>query len=208
MKKFTTIKTGVLLSSALLLGTMAVSAQMMDRGTEAHTNGEKGYRGTMKGNHGTERSERSERGDGDREGDFAGDMGQGMMLGMNMNMGGIVGQVSSVSGSLFTVMARAMGNASTGAVPYTVDASQAVFMKNRATTTASALLVGDRVFVSGNATGTAIAAKYVTIMGTSTPMTNGGERGRGMMGNNGGGVMHEGARPFSGRNEDTGFLEE
>ena len=78
------------------------------------------------------------------------------------NMGpGIFGIVASVSGNTLTVNGRAPGMMAQGTTTYTVNATNATVFKNNATSTISAVLVGDTVSVRGTVTGTSVVATSI-----------------------------------------------
>lgn len=94
---------------------------------------------------------------------------------------GTVGTITSINGSVFTLLGRY--GTTTGTTTYSVNATNAIIVKNNATTTISALVVGDRADVVGAVTGTNIVATkvYVGMMkgwddkkGTTTPMQGNG----------------------------------
>jgi hypothetical protein len=91
--------------------------------------------------------------------------GLGMMK-KGMGERGMIGTVASVNGTSFTISVKARpqkGAPTTTAtsLTYTVDATKATIMKAGATSTASAITVGDTVMVLGPVTGTTIAAVRV-----------------------------------------------
>ncbi len=107
-----------------------------------------------------------------------------------------VGSVTSVNGTTLTVTSRAfVRSASNGTAPatppaspavttYTVNASNATVMKNNATSTVSAIAVGDMVVIQGTVSGTNITATSIRdgmMMrpGGMKPGTPGGASGSG-----------------------------
>ena len=93
--------------------------------------------------------------------------GLGMMLGRSM-MGrlAVVGTVYAVNGSNITVNSKIgprmnLDNTASTSTTYVVDASNAVIMKNNATTTVSNILVGDIVAVQGTINGSNIVATKI-----------------------------------------------
>jgi hypothetical protein len=103
---------------------------------------------------------------------------------------GIFGSVTAVNGTTLTVTGRGFAS-STAQTVYTVDATNATVVKDRATSTVSAIVVGDNVMVAGTINGTSVAATKIFdgVMGmmgrpgnrreggfkdgTSTPMSSG-----------------------------------
>ena len=79
----------------------------------------------------------------------------------------VVGTVSAVSGKTLTVTSKSMmkpkNSTSTTPAPviYTVDASSASVNKNNATSSVSAIAVGDTVMIQGTITGTNVVAKTI-----------------------------------------------
>ncbi len=84
---------------------------------------------------------------------------------------GVFGTVSSVSGTTLTVTARSFvrpnatnsgsANTNSAGTVYTVDASNAIVMKGNATSTLSAVAVGDTVMVQGTVSGTSVTATEI-----------------------------------------------
>lgn len=93
----------------------------------------------------------------------------GMMGGMGaMDHQGVFGTVASISGSTLTVTSRAMGGHDNdtdsdngSATTYTVNAASATIMKNGATSSLSAIAVGDTVMVQGTVSGSAVTATKI-----------------------------------------------
>ncbi len=77
--------------------------------------------------------------------------------GPDMNHGGIAGKVTAVSGSTITVS----GKKGPTTVTYSVNAANAVVTKNGATSTVSAIAVGDEVKIEGKVSGTAVTATRI-----------------------------------------------
>ena len=77
----------------------------------------------------------------------------------------VVGQVASVNGTTLTVTSKGFGKNTSTAAPaattYTVDASNAAVMKANATSSVSAITVGDTVMVQGTVSGTNVAATKI-----------------------------------------------
>jgi hypothetical protein len=73
---------------------------------------------------------------------------------------GVFGTVSAVSGSTLTITSKGFGQSATTQT-YTVDASSATVMKDNATSTLSAVAVGDTVMVAGTVSGTNVAATMI-----------------------------------------------
>jgi co-chaperonin GroES (HSP10) len=75
---------------------------------------------------------------------------------------GVMGTVSAISGSTFTVSGRGLGrNAASSTETYTVNAASARVVKNGSTSSVSAIAVGDKVFVRGTVSGTNVAATLI-----------------------------------------------
>ncbi len=104
--------------------------------------------------------------------------GKGMMQGRGNARGGLnmvkpvaVGQVTAISGSTITITSRGLGlgekRKATSTAPtsvsttYTIDASNAVVLKNNATSSVSNIAVGDNVMVQGTLSGTNITATTI-----------------------------------------------
>jgi hypothetical protein len=94
------------------------------------------------------------------------------------------GKVTAVNGTSFTIesitVRRDAKNktVATSTVSFTVDASKAPVLKNKATTTVSSIVVGDAVIVKGKVSGTAIVAKAIIDVGTQgMPMRPGMMKG-------------------------------
>jgi len=74
---------------------------------------------------------------------------------------GVVGTVSSVSGNMLIVSGRTGFGTTTPAVTFTVDATNSTVRKNNATSTVSAIVAGDTVFVQGTVSGTNVTATSI-----------------------------------------------
>src|ERR1700690_195591 len=85
----------------------------------------------------------------------------GMWGGMKGRMPGVFGTVSAVSGTSLTVTSKAGPNGTPAAATYTVDASSATVMKAGASSSVSAVTVGDTVMVQGTVNGTSVTAKTI-----------------------------------------------
>jgi hypothetical protein len=85
----------------------------------------------------------------------------------------IGGTVSAVSGSTLTV------KTANGGVTYTVDAASAIVVKGNATSTVSAITVGDRVVVQGSVSGTSVSAYSVSDSGVAPAASTTGPKGMG-----------------------------
>lgn len=105
---------------------------------------------------------------------------------------GVFGTVASVSGNTLTVTSTGrMGfrASTTPTTTYTVDATNAVVMKNNATSSVSSIVVGDMVSVQGTVTGTNVVATKINdglVRGKGTPgqpNPNGGQNLSGIVGN-------------------------
>jgi hypothetical protein len=73
---------------------------------------------------------------------------------------GIFGTVSAINGNILTVVGRGPGT-NQASTTYTVDATNSTVVKNNATTTISAVLVGDTVSVRGTVSGTNVTATSI-----------------------------------------------
>ncbi len=106
-----------------------------------------------------------------------GQRGEGMPGGMQMKPG-VIGTVSGVNGNSITVTGRTGFGPASASTTYTVDATNAMVYKNNATSSVSAIVVGDKVAVQGTVTGTSVAATQIRdgVMGHG---------GMGMMGGQG-----------------------
>lgn len=71
----------------------------------------------------------------------------------------ILGIVTSVNGS--TIMVDGKMGTSTATTTYTVDTTNAKIFKDKATTTVSAILTGDKVLVEGTVSGTSVTANFI-----------------------------------------------
>lgn len=79
-------------------------------------------------------------------------------IGMRMAPKNIVfGSVTALNGNIITVNIKRATTTTT----YSVDATNAVVIKNRATTTVSAILVGDTIVAQGTVTGTSVVAAHI-----------------------------------------------
>ena len=87
----------------------------------------------------------------------------GMRRGMGMMVGkpAVVGTVSAVSGTTLTISGRQGFSTSTPAATFTVDASNATVRKGNATSTVSAIAVGDTVAIVGTVSGSNITATMI-----------------------------------------------
>lgn len=74
-------------------------------------------------------------------------------------MGGVTGKVTSITGTTFTVSGHNGMNSAT--TTFSVDASGAKVFKNQATSTVSAIAVGDMIVVQGPVSGTNVTAKMI-----------------------------------------------
>ena len=107
--------------------------------------------------------------------------GPGGMRGPGSMKPGVFGTVSAVNGSTITVNGRQGFGSTAATVSYTVDASNAVVMKNNATSSVSSIAVGDSIFAQGTVTGTNVAATSIRdgVMGMNG-MRGLGKNGQGM----------------------------
>jgi hypothetical protein len=97
----------------------------------------------------------------------------------------IGGAITAISGTTLTVNAKA-------GINYSVDASGAVVKKGNATSTVSAITVGDNVVVQGTVNGTSVVASSVMDSGAPKTTTSGTAKGGmgGFMGAIGGFFQH------------------
>ncbi len=79
----------------------------------------------------------------------------------NMMRPSVVGTVSAISGTTLTVSGRQGFGSTSATVTFTVDASNAVVMKNNATTTVSSIATGDTIAVQGTVSGTNVTATTI-----------------------------------------------
>lgn len=100
---------------------------------------------------------------------------------------GVAGIVSAISGNTISVIGR-MGT-STATTTYAVDATNAKFYKDKATTTIASIVVGDKVLVEGTVSGTSVTATAIydgklplngKALGAQAEIANG--EGKGFMG--------------------------
>ena len=154
-KKFITVATGLVLAASVAVPAFA---QVGNPGSSQGS----GARGQGNGTQAP----------GHQAGRQGGDNGNGMMN------RGVVGTVSAISGSTITLSGRQGFASTTTMTTYTVNASSAVVRKGNATSTVSAIAVGDKVMVQGTVTGTSVTAKVI-IDGVYNQMMG----GRGQNGN-------------------------
>lgn len=116
-------------------------------------------------------------------------MGGGTPGGVNgMNRGGtmkpgVFGTVTAVNGNTITINGRqGFGPTATATTTYTVDATNATVKKNNATSTVSAIAIGDTIFAQGTITGTNVVA---TTIRDGVMMGARGQGGPGMNGKGG-----------------------
>jgi hypothetical protein len=81
-------------------------------------------------------------------------------MGMMHRMPGVFGTVSAISGSTLTLSSKGFGKSATATI-YSVDASGATVMKDNATSTLSAIAVGDMVMAQGTVSGTSVTATMI-----------------------------------------------
>jgi hypothetical protein len=74
---------------------------------------------------------------------------------------GIVGTVAGISGNTLTVTSTRKNGTTNTTTTYTVDASNAVVIKNNATSTISDLVVGDTITARGTLSGTSLTATSI-----------------------------------------------
>jgi len=104
----------------------------------------------------------SQTGQQDSQGSWQG-RGPGMMNGKPGMAGahpGVFGLVTAVNGNTITVGSHGFG-ATAATTTYTVNAANATVLKNNATSTVSAIAVGDRIVVQGTVTGTNVVATTI-----------------------------------------------
>jgi len=82
------------------------------------------------------------------------------MMGPRGNSPGVTGTVTANSGNVLTVTSKGFGQNKTQTT-YTVDASNAVIMKNNATSTVASIAVGDNIMARGTLTGTSLVATSI-----------------------------------------------
>lgn len=74
----------------------------------------------------------------------------------------VAGKITAIQGNTLTVSEhQGMMGSTTPDTLFTVDTSKAVVMKNNATSTVSALVIGDTISVQGTLTGTTVTATYI-----------------------------------------------
>ncbi len=75
----------------------------------------------------------------------------------------VVGEVASINGTTLTVTSESFGRngTTTPATTYTVDASNATVMKSNATSSVSAIAVGDTVMIQGTVSGANVTATKI-----------------------------------------------
>ena len=97
-------------------------------------------------------------------------MRSGLALGQGQNMmhGGVFGTVSAISGNSITLTSKQFQpkeseNTTTtpASITYTVDATNATVTKSGATSSVSAIVVGDQLMVQGTVSGTTVAATKI-----------------------------------------------
>lgn len=109
---------------------------------------------------------------GDNDNDNDGASGRGP--GMGMMMHGVFGTVSSISGNTITITSKGFGQNTTEKT-YTVDATNAKVTKDGASSSVSAIAVGDNIMVRGTITDTNVVATdiYDGKIGPRTNWSNG-----------------------------------
>lgn len=102
----------------------------------------------------------------------------------NMGGHGVFGTVTAISGSTITIQSKAWSNPSTGSTSatttYTVNAGSATVMKAGATSSLSAITVGDTIVVQGTVSGTTVTATKIN--DGVVPGMGMGQGGRGVFG--------------------------
>jgi hypothetical protein len=148
--------------AAMLAGAVAITSMALAIPAMAQTNVPASTQGASQGNH---------------YGQWMGRGNAGGAPGMGMAHGtppAAVGSVTAINGTTLTVSSHAFvrpastnGTApatppvSTAVTTYTVDASNATVMKNNATSSVSAIAVGDTIVVQGTTSGTTIKATSI-----------------------------------------------
>lgn len=162
-KKIISITTGLALAASMALAIPAFA--QVNVGVGANVNGQQGqghWNGSMAG--GTP---------------GAPGRGPGMPGASGMAMRpGVFGTVTSVNSDIITINGRQGFGSTTAAVSYTVDATNATVKKNNATSTISAIAVGDTIFAQGTVTGTNVVATNIRD-GVMTGMRGKGQPGSG-----------------------------
>jgi len=75
---------------------------------------------------------------------------------------GVFGTVTAVNGNTITISGRqGFGPTATATTTYTIDVTNAIVKKNNATSTVSAIAIGDSVFAQGTITGTNVVATTI-----------------------------------------------
>ncbi|MFZ1019601.1 MAG: DUF5666 domain-containing protein, partial [Minisyncoccia bacterium] len=101
-------------------------------------------------------------------------VGKGMMGHPGMMKPGVFGTVTAINGNSLTVSGKQGFGATATTTNYTVDATNATVMKNNATSSVSAIAVGDTVMVAGTVSGVNVAATMirdgVMTRGTKNPV--------------------------------------
>ena len=87
---------------------------------------------------------------------------------------GVAGTVTAISGNNITITSHQGFSSTTASVTYTVDATNATVKKANATSTISAIAVGDNIFAEGTVTGTNVVATNII-----DGLMNRGSRGTG-----------------------------
>ncbi len=105
----------------------------------------------------------------------SGDRGEGMMRGANGIRPAAFGKVTAISGTSLTVLAHMGLSSSSETTTYTVLSANAKVFKNNATSSLSAIAVGDTVVVMGTTNGQTITA--TSIRDGVVPMGRGGNMG-------------------------------
>lgn len=97
--------------------------------------------------------------------------------GAAMSRPAVVGMVTSISGNTLTVNSKNWQRGSTASTPYTVDATNATVTKNGASSSVSAIAVGDTVMIQGTVSGSSVTATAIRdgsmMMGGHTGMNPG-----------------------------------
>ena len=110
----------------------------------------------------------------DKANNVAGDRGEGMMRNTNGTRPATFGKVTAINGTSLTVAGRtSFGSSST--TTFTILAANATVIKNSATSSLSAIAVGDTVVVMGTTNGQTITA--TSIRDGVVPMGRGGSMG-------------------------------
>jgi len=90
---------------------------------------------------------------------------------------GVFGTVTAINSNIITISGRQGFGSTSAAVSYSVDATNATVKKNNATSTVSAIAVGDTIFAQGTITGTNVVATNIRDGVIPTGMRSPGQPG-------------------------------